>query len=580
MPDRTFIEWDKDDIDALGLMKVDVLALGMLTCIRKSFDLMRANGLGDYNLATIPTECPEVYRMLQKGDSIGTFQVESRAQINMLPRMKPACLYDLVIQVAIVRPGPIQGGMVHPYLRRRNKEEAVDYPSPAPPHDPDELRDVLEKTLGVPLFQEQAMKLAIVAANFTPAQADGLRRAMATFRNVGTMHRYEEMLVDGMVARGYTRDFAERCFGQIKGFGEYGFPESHAQAFGWLAYVSSWLKCHHPAVFTCALLNSQPMGFYAPAQLVRDAQEHGVEVRGVDVGASGWDNGVEWTAGEKLVLRLGFRQIDGFRQTWGEAIETARASGPFASIEDLARRAALPPAALRKLADADAFGSLGKGRRDALWEARRTPSDQLPLFAFADAAELGAEPDAQLPIMPLSEEVVADYQMLRLSLKAHPMQFLRERFTREGVLSCADTNAAPDGRRVACAGIVLIRQRPGKGNAVFITIEDETGVVNALLWARDMEKQRRAVMASRLMRIEGEIQRSNEGVVHLMASRIIDCTERLDYLSESHRADPQLARADEVARPQTPRASSPRAPGRSAGHPRNVRILPKSRDFH
>jgi len=580
MPDRTFIEWDKDDIDALGLMKVDVLALGMLTCIRKSFDLMRANGLGDYNLATIPTECPRVYRMLQKGDSIGTFQVESRAQINMLPRMKPACLYDLVIQVAIVRPGPIQGGMVHPYLRRRNKEEAVDYPSPAPPHDPDELRDVLEKTLGVPLFQEQAMKLAIVAANFTPAQADGLRRAMATFRNVGTMHRYEEMLVDGMVARGYTRDFAERCFGQIKGFGEYGFPESHAQAFGWLAYVSSWLKCHHPAVFTCALLNSQPMGFYAPAQLVRDAQEHGVEVRGVDVGASGWDNGVEWTAGEELALRLGFRQIDGFRQTWGEAIEAARASGPFASIEDLARRASLPPAALRKLADADAFGSLGKGRRDALWEARRTPSDQLPLFAFADAAELGAEPDAQLPIMPLSEEVVADYQMLRLSLKAHPMQFLRERFTREGVLSCADTNAAPDGRRVACAGIVLIRQRPGKGNAVFITIEDETGVVNALLWARDMEKQRRAVMASRLMRIEGEIQRSKEGVVHLMASRIIDCTERLDHLSTSHRADPQLARADEVARPQTPRASSPRAPGRSAGHPRNVRILPKSRDFH
>ena len=403
---------------------------------------------------------------------------------------------------------------------------------------------------------------------------------MATFRNVGTMHRYEEMLVDGMVARGYTRDFAERCFGQIKGFGEYGFPESHAQAFGWLAYVSSWLKCHHPAVFTCALLNSQPMGFYAPAQLVRDAQEHGVEVRGVDVGASGWDNGVEWTPGEKLALRLGFRQIDGFRQAWGEAIEAVRASGPFTSIEDLARRAALPPAALRKLADADAFGSLGKGRRDALWEARRTPSDQLPLFAFADAAELGAEPDAQLPIMPLSEEVVADYQMLRLSLKAHPMQFLRERFTREGVLSCADTNAAPDGRRVACAGIVLIRQRPGKGNAVFITIEDETGVVNALLWARDMEKQRRAVMASRLMRIEGEIQRSKEGVVHLMASRIIDCTERLDHLSTSHRADPQLARADEVARPQTPRASSPRAPGRSAGHPRNVRILPKSRDFH
>jgi error-prone DNA polymerase len=575
MPDRTFIEWDKDDIDALGLMKVDVLALGMLTCIRKSFDLMRAKGLGDYDLATIPKECPKVYAMLRTGDSIGTFQVESRAQINMLPRMKPKCLYDLVIQVAIVRPGPIQGGMVHPYLRRRNGEETPDYPSPAPPYDPNELREVLEKTLGVPLFQEQAMKLAITAAGFTPAQADGLRRAMATFRHNGQMPRYEEMLIEGMVKRGYERDFAERCFNQIKGFGEYGFPESHAQAFGWLAYVSSWLKCHQPAVFTCALLNSQPMGFYAPAQLVRDAQEHGVEVRPVDVNVSSWNNGVEAASGRKLALRLSLRQIDGFREQWGEAIEAARTHGPFTSIEDLARRASLPPAALRKLADADAFGSLGKGRRDALWEARRTPADQLPLFAFTEAAELGAEPDARLPAMPLSEEVVADYQMLRLSLKAHPMQFLREGFDREGVLSCADTNAAPDGRKVACAGIVLIRQRPGKGNAVFITIEDETGIINALLWARDMEKQRRAVMASRLMRIEGKIQRSKEGVVHLMATRIIDCTDRLQHLSESHRADPQLARADEVIRPQ-----APRAPTRSGGHPRNVRILPKSRDFH
>ncbi|CAN1565679.1 DnaE DNA polymerase III, alpha subunit [Sphingomonadaceae bacterium] len=612
MPDRTFIEWDKDDIDALGLMKVDILALGMLTCIRKAFDILNegpplplAGGAGGrpdlkmmnrpfpnrcdsgthsaarkregnlLSLSTIPTECPKVYAMLRRGDSIGTFQVESRAQINMLPRMKPKCLYDLVIQVAIVRPGPIQGGMVHPYLRRRNGEEAVEYPSPAAPHDPNELRDVLEKTLGVPLFQEQAMKLAIVAANFTPAQADGLRRAMATFRNVGTMHRYEEMLINGMVTRGYSRDFAERCFGQIRGFGEYGFPESHAQAFGWLAYVSSWLKCHHPAVFTCALLNSQPMGFYAPAQLVRDAQEHGVEVCGVDVNASGWDNGVEAMPAGRLSLRLGLRQIDGFRQAWGEAIQTARTAGPFTSIEDLARRAALPPAALRKLADADAVGSLGKGRRDALWEARRTPAGQLPLFAFAETTELGAEPDAQLPAMPLSEEMVADYQMLRLSLKAHPMQFLRDAFTREGVLSCADTNAAPDGRRVACAGIVLIRQRPGKGNAVFITIEDETGVVNALLWARDMEKQRRAVMASRLMRIDGEIQRSKEGVVHLMAARIIDYTGWLDRLSESHRARPQLSRADEVTHQQ-----EPRTPVQTRSHPRNVRILPKSRDFH
>ncbi len=574
MPDRTFIEWDKDDIDALGLMKVDVLALGMLTCIRKSFDLLRHHGMGDYSLATIPTECPEVYAMLQKGDSIGTFQVESRAQINMLPRMKPKCLYDLVIQVAVVRPGPIQGGMVHPYLRRRNGEELPEYPSPAPPHDPDELRDVLEKTLGVPLFQEQAMKLAIVAAAFTPAQADGLRRAMATFRNLGTMHRYETMLIEGMVRRGYSREFAERCFGQIKGFGEYGFPESHAQAFGWLAYVSSWLKCHHPAVFTCALLNSQPMGFYAPAQLVRDVREHGVELRSVDINASDWDNALE-PGDTGFALRLGLRQIDGFRQAWAEAIEGARNGGPFISLEDLARRAALPPAALRKLADADACGSLGQTRREALWEARRTPPDQLPLFAFADAAELGAEADPALPAMPLSEEVVADYQLLRLSLKAHPMQFLRSGFAREGVLSCAEINAAPDGRRVACAGVVLIRQRPGKGNAVFITIEDETGVVNALLWSRDMERQRRAVMAARLMRIEGEIQRSKEDVVHLMARRIIDCSERLDTLAESHRADPPIARADEVSRPR-----DTRKPPRIRSHPRDVRILPKSRDFH
>jgi error-prone DNA polymerase len=581
MPDRTFIEWDKDDIDALGLMKVDVLALGMLTCIRKSFDLLREHGLGDHDLQHVPREDPGVYAMLQKGDSIGTFQVESRAQINMLPRMKPKCLYDLVIQVAIVRPGPIQGGMVHPYLRRRNGEEPVHYPSPAKPHDPNELREVLDKTLGVPLFQEQAMKLAIVAAAFTPAQADGLRRAMATFRNVGTMHRYQKQLVDGMVARGYSLDFAERCFEQIKGFGEYGFPESHAQAFGWLAYVSSWLKCRHPAIFTCALLNSQPMGFYAPAQLVRDVREHGIEVRAADIDASEWDNRLEPLAplgepGGGFALRLGFRQVDGFREVWADAIREARASGPFASVEDLARRATLPPAALRKLADADAFGSLGMGRRDALWEARRTPPDQLPLFAFAEAAELGKEPDAALPVMPLAEEVVADYQTTRLSLKAHPMQFLRGAFSTEGVLSCAEINATPDGRKVRTAGVVLIRQRPGKGNAVFITIEDETGVVNALMWARDMEPQRHVVMAARLMLIEGEVQHSKEGVVHLMAKRVFDRTSMLDRLSED--MDPSLptARADEASQPSAHRSHAQR----NHGHPRNVRILPRSRDFH
>ena len=571
MEDRTFIEWDKDDIDALGLMKVDVLALGMLTCIRKSFDLLRAHGLGDHDLRRVPLEDPAVYRMLQRGDSIGTFQVESRAQINMLPRMKPKELYDIVIQVAIVRPGPIQGDMVHPYLRRRNGEEAVLYPSPAPPHDPGELRELLGRTLGVPLFQEQAMKLAIVAAGFTPAQADGLRRAMATFRHHGSMPHYEAQMVEGMVARGYERDFAERCFSQIKGFGEYGFPESHAQAFGWLAYVSSWLKCRHPAVFTCALLNSQPMGFYAPAQLVRDAQEHGVEVRAVDVGASEWDSTLEWRGDGKLALRLGFSRIDGFRKDWARALEQARKDGPFASIEGMARRADLPPLALRKLADADAFGALGQSRREALWETRRTPSGELPLFAFAKASELGDEAGAALPAMPLPEEVVADYQTTRLSLKGHPMQFLRPRLAAEGVLSCAEAQTAPDGSKVRVAGVVLTRQRPGKGNAVFITIEDESGIANALLWARDMERQRRAVMAARLMLIEGEVQRSKEGVVHLMVRRVIDRTAMLDRLTDQKSITPQTSRGDEVLHPQRPYTH---------GHPRDVRILPKSRDFH
>ncbi|WP_338468408.1 error-prone DNA polymerase [Novosphingobium sp. ZN18A2] len=571
MPERTFIEWDKDDIDALGLMKVDVLALGMLTCIRKGFDLLRAHGLGEVTLATVPREDPQTYRMLRRGDSIGTFQVESRAQIAMLPRMKPAELYDLVIQVAIVRPGPIQGGMVHPYLRRRNGEEAVVFPSPAPPHDPDELRDVLGKTLGVPLFQEQAMKLAIVAAGFTPAQADGLRRAMATFRNHGTIHRYREQLVGGMVARGYDEDFAERCFEQIKGFGEYGFPESHAQAFAWLAYVSAWLKCRHPAVFTCALLNSQPMGFYAPAQLVQDAREHGVEVRAADVNASDWDCTLENTADGALALRLGLSRIHGFRQDWAKAVSTARAGGRFVSLEDIARRAGLPSAALHKLADADAFGSLGVKRRDALWEARRTPTGQLPLFAAAEAPELGAEPDPALPAMSAAEEVVADYQTTRLSLKGHPMQFLRQALAQEGVLSCAAANAMREGRKARVAGVVLIRQRPGKGNAVFITIEDETGIVNALLWARDMERQRRAVMAARLMLIEGTIQRSDEGVVHLMAQRIVDRTAMLDRLSENPPAGPDAPHGGDAA---------PSGYSRPRSHPRNVRILPRSRDFH
>ncbi|RED16303.1 error-prone DNA polymerase [Parasphingopyxis lamellibrachiae] len=570
MKDRTFIEWDKDDIDALGLMKVDILALGMLTCIRKSFDLMRLHGLGDYALDTIQHEDAAVYKMLQKGDSIGVFQVESRAQINMLPRLKPAVFYDLVIQVAIVRPGPIEGDMVHPFLRRRQGIEKVVFPSPNAPHDPDELKTVLGKTMGVPLFQEQAMKLAIVAAEFSPEDANRLRRAMATFRNVGTIDQFEKKMIEGMVSRGYERDFAERCFRQIEGFGSYGFPESHALSFARLVYVSSWIKCHHPAVFTCALLNSQPMGFYAPAQLVRDLRDHGGEVREPDINASTWDNSLE-PLGDDLALRIGFRQIDGFRAEWAQQLEKAREKGAFITMEDLARRANLPRRALRLLADADACHSIGKNRRQSLWDVQRMPQSELPLFAAAKECELRDEADPNLPAMPLSEHVVADYQTVRLSLKGHPMAFLRALFESEGVLSCAATNAAKNGKQVRTAGVVLIRQRPGKGNAIFITIEDETGIVNALLWARHLERLRRAVMASRLMEIHGEIQRSAEGVVHLMATHVVDRTEALDRLSDGQGVEPELSPADEIRNSQIPR-------GR--GHPRNVRILPKSRDFH
>jgi error-prone DNA polymerase len=596
MDERTFIEWDKDDIDALGLMKVDVLALGMLTCIRKAFDLMRRHGLGDLALDTVPDADKAVYDMLCDGDSIGVFQVESRAQINMLPRLRPRIFYDLVIQVAIVRPGPIEGDMVHPYLRRRSGVEKVHYPSPSPRHGPpDELIAVLDKTKGVPLFQEQAMKLAIVAAKFSPEDANRLRRAMATFRNLGTIDQFREKMVGGMVRRGYQQDFAERCFKQIEGFGSYGFPESHALSFARLVYVSAWLKCHHPAVFAIALLNSQPMGFYAPAQIVRDAREHGVEVRAIDVNASGWDNSIETprhaglvpasnepqvlTLGEswppeqvrgdesshKPALRLGFRQIDGFREDWGDAIASARAAGPFDSIESLARRAALPSRALRLLADADAFRSLGLDRRAALWEVRRTPTAELPLFAAARARELGDEADARLPAMSQAEHVVTDYQTIRLSLKDHPMTFLRAALAAESISSCAETSAKPNDTFVRTAGVVLVRQRPGKGNAIFVTIEDETGITNIVLWARQFERYRRAVMASRLMLAEGKVQKSREGVVHLMATRIIDRTDLLDHL---------------VDRGNAPAISPHAAFNRNAGHPRAVRVIPRSRDFH
>lgn len=599
MEERTFIEWDKDDIDTLGLMKVDVLALGMLSCIRKAFDLLREHGLGEFTLANLPKEDGAVYDMLCTGDSIGVFQVESRAQINMLPRLKPREFYDLAVQVAIVRPGPIEGDMVHPYLRRRAGTEPVEYPAPSPGMgDLDELKDVLGKTYGVPLFQEQAMKLAITAAAFTPAEANQLRRAMATFRNVGTINHFKDKMVEGMVRRGYQRDFAQRCYNQIEGFGSYGFPESHAISFALLVYVSAWLKCRHPSVFAAALLNSQPMGFYAPAQIVRDAREHGVDVRAVDLNFSNWDNSLETDATDGPVharwnwnverhrrdkghaLRLGFRQIDGFRKSWGEAIARERkARGPFASTEELSRRvrvlldeaqpngpsAPLPARALRLLADADACHSIGLDRRSATWEVRRMPGGgELPLFAAAQARELAPEPDFALPAMPLSEEVAADYQTVRLSLKQHPLHFLRETLRGEGILSSAEVMDVPNGVRAKVAGVVLVRQRPGKGNAIFATLEDETGIVNVLLWARMFERYRRPLMASRLMEVHGQVQKSAEGVLHLMADRIVDRTQLLDRLTES----------DGENDATTHQVSS------NARHPRNVRVIPKSRDFH
>jgi error-prone DNA polymerase len=573
MPDRTFIEWDKDDIDELRLMKVDVLALGMLTCIRKAFDLIRAHQDQDWALNTIPPDDPGVYDMLCRGDSIGVFQVESRAQINMLPRLKPRKLYDLVIQVAIVRPGPIQGNMVHPYLRRRNKLELPDYSKPGPQYPADELEKVLEKTLGVPLFQEQAMKVAMVAAEFDEKEANGLRKAMGTFRGDGTLHTYEDRMVSRMIERGYDPVFAQRCFDQIKGFGSYGFPESHAASFAQLVYVSSWIKHHHAAAFACALLNSQPMGFYAPAQIVRDAQEHGVEVRPVDVSHSEWDNNLEGTKAVPA-LRLGLCQIDGFREDWAQALVAARSGAALYDVETLARRAVLPAAAMRKLADADAFRSLGLDRREALWAVRRLPEDTpLPLFAAADARELGAEPDARLPTMPLGEHVAADYQTLRLSLKAHPMAILRPVFDLGRVLTCAKTEARRGGTVVRVAGVVLVRQRPGKGNAIFVTLEDETGIINVVLWERMFEQFRREVMAARLMEVEGIVEKSPENVVHLVARRVIDRSSELSRLSEDHDTSIQLARADIVANPQPPRHPQ-------HSHPRNVRILPGSRDFH
>ncbi|MFM5954416.1 MAG: OB-fold nucleic acid binding domain-containing protein, partial [Novosphingobium sp.] len=659
MADRSFIEWDKDDIDALGILKVDVLALGMLTCIRKCLDLLRQHHGKDLILASVPREDPLVYAMLCKGDSLGVFQVESRAQMNMLPRLRPRCFYDLVIEVAIVRPGPIQGDMVHPFLKRRRGAERVEIPAPGPEHGPpDELTSILGRTLGVPIFREQAMKIALDAAQFSSAEANRLRKAMATFRSRGNLEELEELMVGRMVARGYDPDFAMRCFNQIKGFGEYGFPESHAASFALLVYVSSWLKCHYPAAFAAALLNSQPMGFYAPAQIVRDAKEHGVVVLPVDVNCSGWDNtleepdfralrqtqdersaevrrreefsshedtkarrgraapqansfrsalpqeqmdGLEATSSQaehlrafvsscepnppsslrasapprepRLALRLGLRKVDGFPEAASARIVAAReAGGPYRDVRELKERAGLSPALIERLASADCMGSLALTRRQALWDARSLiAAPDLPLFAAMQARDEGTERMAtRLPVMPLSEEVVADYQTQRLSLKAHPLAFLRASLGERGFIRASELRDRKDRSTVQVAGVVLIRQRPGSAKGVcFITLEDESGVVNLVIWPDVMERQRKVIMAARLIEVRGRVEYDDE-VIHVIATRLTDATDALHALSDDllpHHVD----RADHVLRP---------AQGSRGGHPRDVRIIPKSRDFH
>ena len=567
MDDRTFIEWDKDDIEELGILKIDVLALGMLTCIRKAFDLIAVHHGERWELATVPREEAGVYDMLCKGDSLGVFQVESRAQMNMLPRLRPRCFYDLVIEVAIVRPGPIQGDMVHPFLKRRSGKESVLYPCPSPEHGPpDELERILSRTLGVPVFQEQAMKIALDAAKFSPAEANQLRKAMATFRSRGTIELLQEKMVGRMVERGYDPDFAQRCFDQIKGFGEYGFPESHAASFAHLVYVSSWLKWKYPAAFACALLNSQPMGFYAPAQIVRDARDHGVEVRAVDVNHSEWDCTLEEGS-----LRLGLRQIDGLRLDAATRIVAARGDTPYPSVEEVRRRSGTNVAAIEKLAEADAFRSIDLDRRAALWDSRALKgTPDLPLFAFADARDEGWEREVvRLPHMPLGEQVVADYQTIRLSLKAHPMQFLREHYRERGFTTADQLRSLRYGRRVSLAGLVLIRQRPGSAKGVcFITLEDETGIANLVVWPDAFAAQRRIVMGARLMVVHGMVQH-DEAVVHVVARTLADDTAMLRAISEE--AMPSTLSAGDGG-------GSWRAP--AAMHPRNVSCIPKSRDFH
>jgi error-prone DNA polymerase len=561
MDERTFIEWDKDDIDTLGLMKVDVLALGMLSCLRRGLDFLKTHYRLDYSLATLPQDDPAVYQMLSRADSVGVFQVESRAQMSMLPRLKPQCFYDLVIEVAIVRPGPIQGDMVHPYLRRRDGIEKEYYPSPSAAHgSPDELKDVLKRTLGVPLFQEQAMQIAITAAKFTPDEADGLRRAMATFRHTGNVHLFRDKFINGMTERGYARDFAEHCFGQIEGFGEYGFPESHAASFALLVYASAFIKCHYPDVFCAAILNSQPMGFYQPAQLVRDARQHGVELRPVDVNCSDWDCTLEPTSasasgGEiRHAVRLGFRLIGGLSEPELKTLVAARGNG-FSSIERLAAMAGVSRFTIERLAEADAFRSLGLDRRAALWAARRLDTigirpprgsgktdTGLPLLTPHLGDEFFPEPKVALPAMPLCEHVVEDYVTTGLSLKDHPVRFFRESLLALDAIRNAqlrDEGLSQD-TTVTVAGLVLVRQRPGTSKGVvFMTLEDETDIANVIVWPKVFERNRRTVMTSRFLAVRGRLQRAGL-VIHVVAENFIDLSAQLPWLRDGDLFSPKF----------------------------------------
>ena len=545
MADRQVIEWDKDDIDHLRFMKVDVLGLGMLGCMRRAFDLLAAHHGKHYTtLDDVPKEDAATYRMIQRADTIGTFQIESRAQMSMLPRMKPRELYDLVIQVAIVRPGPIQGDMVHPYLRRRDGLEKPEYPTR-------ELEGVLKKTLGVPLFQEQAMQVAMVCAGFTATEADQLRRAMATFKVTGGVSKFHDKLIGGMVERGYSKEFAERTFKQIEGFGSYGFPESHAASFALIAYASSWMKCHHPDAFGCALLNAQPMGFYAPAQIVRDARQHGVEVRPASVNDSTWDCTLE-PSGRMHALRLGLRMVKGLSQAEGNSIVKARAASPYISIAELQRRTRLDIRTLEHLAEADAFACLkptsphrhceakpkqlshnGLTRREALWQVRALPATDLPLFV---ENEDFTEPQIQIAAMKPGREVVEDYRSTGLTLRRHPVGFLRQTLAKTGIARAADLSHTRDGARISVAGIVLVRQKPGSAKGVmFITIEDETGHANLVIWPTVFAAQRRLILSAGMIACHGRLQREGS-VIHVVAERLDDLSDMLRSVGASDEA--------------------------------------------